>query len=163
LHLRPDVAVTFSCPSRVQRRPLPAAPGADRGSRTVINGLDVADFQIAVPDADLEGLHRRLAANRWPRRWPNHPGLPAPTRSPSSTPSRGTAADSPDSPPLWPALVVEEPAATRRTRIQRTEQGSSADVVDHCPGHVARGMATRRETSNSLVIVDLTRRAQPGP
>ncbi|MDX6216220.1 MAG: hypothetical protein QOG99_1804, partial [Frankiales bacterium] len=34
------------------------------------NELDVADFQIAVPDADLDDLHRRLAATRWPRRWP---------------------------------------------------------------------------------------------
>jgi hypothetical protein len=32
--------------------------------------MDVRDFTIAVPDEDVAELHCRLAATRWPRRWP---------------------------------------------------------------------------------------------
>lgn len=35
--------------------------------------MDVADFTIAIPEADLDDLRRRLAAARWPRAWPERP------------------------------------------------------------------------------------------
>lgn len=35
-----------------------------------VSELDVQGFAIAVPEADLDDLHRRLGSTRWPRTWP---------------------------------------------------------------------------------------------